>query len=506
MAKVRGQRTAESYISKDLIKRARSRANLTQFRGKKTIQAESVERKPGPFSPVYKNDIIRFLGDHYFIPETRSPVKLESWQRKRIFEPLFELDPETGFRKYSLGLIGLPKKNSKSTMASMIANFFLFQDEEFGEIILTANSKDQSSWIIFSKLEKSLRMNPSQHKEVKILDDAIEVKRTGTVARIVAPNYRTASGQNPSLTLYDELWAFELDTARKFWDELTESPVRKQPLALVFSYAGWDEDSLLYELYQKGLKKEDPKMFFLWENRNLASWITKDYLRTQKKRLRPNTYLRLHENRWTSSESAFIPLEQWDGCVDRTHKPLIPGEIPCPPLYVSIDIGVKHDSSAVVGVYRDRNLIKLALAECWIPSKKQPLDIDESIGRYLRSVNKNFNLKIVYYDPYQCHQLATELKKEGIRMEEFPQTTDRLTQMGQNLYNLITGGNLLLYPHKEMRKHAEKTLAKETQRGFRLIKGKASQRIDLIIALAMCCQGCVQKAQSRPGRVYIIGE
>ncbi len=486
--------------------RDRQKANLNKGREKRAIKVNDIRRKPGPFSPVYNNNIIRFLEDHYYIPETKAPVKLEGWQKEKIFIPLFELDPETGLRRYNLGLVGLPKKNAKSTMAAMIANYFLFQDEEFGEIILTANSKDQSSWIIFDKLKKSLLMNREQFKHVKILDDAIEVKKTRTVARIIAPNYRTASGTNPSLTLWDELWAFELDTARKFWDELSESPVRKQPLALVFSYAGFDEDSLLFELYKSGLEGKDPKMFFLWEHKNLASWITKDYLRTQKRRLRPNTYLRLHENRWTSSESAFIPLEQWDDCVDRTHKPLIPGVIPSPPLYCSIDIGIKHDSSAVVGVYRDRSLVKLGMAECWIPSKKQPLDIDESVGRYLREANKSFNLKVVYYDPYQCHQLATELKKEGIRMEEFPQTTDRLTQMGQNLYNLITGGNLLLYPHGEMRRHAEKTLAKEVQRGFRLIKGKASQRIDLIIALAMACQGCVQKAQSKPGRVYIVGD
>ena len=191
----------------------------------------------------------------------------------------------------------------------------------------------------------------------------------------------------------------------------------------------------------------------------------------------------------------------------RSQKPLIPGVIPSPPLYCSIDVGIKHDSSAVVGVYRDKNMVKLALAQSWIPSKKNPLDIDETVGRYLRSVNKDFNLKIVYFDPWQCHQLATELKKEGLRMEEFPQTTDRLTQMGQNLYNLVTGRNLLLYPHKEMRNEAQKTLAKESQRGFRIVKKKASERIDLIISLAMACQGCVQKAQSsRPGKVWIAGE
>ncbi|MBA7691154.1 hypothetical protein ES703_99694 [subsurface metagenome] len=341
---------------------------------------------------------------------------------------------------------------------------------------------------------------------MNITKDAIERPATGSVVRCL-PTEVSAAGLNPNLVIFDELWSYDLESMTRFFEELTTVPTRKHPLILIVSYAGFGEDSLLYSLYKKGLEGKDSTYFYYWSHKNLMKWQSKAYLKQQRGRLRPNTYLRLHENRWTSSESAFIPLEQWDECVDRSHKPLIPGVIPSPPLYCAIDIGIKHDSSAVTGVYRDKNMVKLALAQSWVPSRKNPLDIDETVGRHLRSLNKDFNLKIVYYDPWQCHQLATELKKEGIKMQEFNQTTDKLTQMGQNLYNLIMGGNLLLYPHKEMRRHAEKTLAKETQRGFRLIKGKASERIDLIISLAMSCQGCVQKAKSsKPGRVYIVGD
>lgn len=485
----RGYRPKSSFISSDPEKRARSLANLKQGREKRPIKTK-IEKKPDPFSPVYRDNIIGFLEDHYCIPETKAPVKLEDWQKKKIFIPLFEVDPETGLRKYSLGLIGLPKKNSKSTMAAMIANYFLFQDEEFGEILLTANSRDQSSWIIFDKLKKSLLMNPEQLKHVRIFDDLIEVKNTGTVARIVAPNYRTASGTNPSLTLYDELWAFELDTARKFWDELTESPARKQPLALVFSYAGFDEDSLLFELYKSGLEGKDPKMFFLWEHKNLASWITKGYLDSQRKRLRPGTYKRLHKNEWSSGEEAFIEMDLWDNCVDKKHNPILPDrEIA---LVVGVDIGITHDTCAVVGVTKNENKVLLACQKKWQPTKKNPIDLEETVEAYIKELNKDYNVEEVLYDPYQFHRSAMTLQKESINMVEFPQTTDRLTSMSQNLYDLIKGGNLVLYRDKEMKQHAQKATAKETPRGWRIVKKKASHKIDLIIALAMSCQGAAK--------------
>ncbi len=488
-------RPASSYLGTSEEARQTQLANLLRGRAKRA--RKSLVKPPSLKNPAYRTDIIKFAEEQFYIPETRKPIVLESFQKKDILQPIFY-----GETRPTMALVGQTKKSGKSTLAAMVAAWQLFCGEDYSETYMAARDLQQGQWIVFSKLVKAIEMNPNMLLNVNITKDAVERPATGSVVRCL-PTEISAAGLNPNLVIFDELWSYDLESMTRFFEEMTTVPTREHPLTLIVSYAGYDEDSLLYELYKKGQKGGDPTFFFYWDHKNRMPWQTKKYLKQQRGRLRPNTYLRLHENRWTSSESAFIPLEEWDNCVDRSHKPLIPGVIPSPPLYCSIDIGIKHDSSAVTGVYRDKSTVKLALAECWIPSKKQPLDIDETVGRYLREANKNFNLKVVYFDPYQCHQLATELKKEGIKMQEFPQTTDRLTQMGQNLYNLITGGNLLLYPHKEMRKHAEKTLAKETQRGFRLIKGKASQRIDLIISLAMSCSGCIEKAQSKPGRIYV---
>lgn len=386
-------------------------------------------------------------------------------------------------RRYNLAVVGLPKKNSKSTMASMVANYFLFQDEDYGEILLTANSKEQSSWVILAKLKKSLQMNSKQLSRVKIYEDAIEVKKTGTIARVIAPNYKTSSGTNHNLVIWDELWAMQLDNDRRFWDELTTVPTRKNPLSLVVSYAGFDEDSLLFDLYKKGLAKTDKEMFFFWSNKNLASWITKEYLASQRERLRPNTYLRLHENRWTSSESAFVSPEMWDACVDDNLRPILPGFEGT--LNVGIDIGTKHDSSCVVGVYREADRVILGCHKVWIPSKKNPIDIEETVEVYLKELYEKYNVDSFAYDPYQFHRSGISLAKLGLPMAEFPQTTDRLVLAGENLYSLIKGRNLSVYKDKEVRNHVLKAIAKETPRGFRLVKSKQSDRIDLSIALAM---------------------
>jgi phage terminase large subunit-like protein len=446
-----------------------------------------------PFDEIYRNDIVGYLQRHYYIPETKRPVQLEAWQ-KRIFERLLEIDSD-GIRKNTLGLLGLPKKNSKSTMAAMLANYFTFQGEDYGEIILTANSREQSSWIIMDKFRKSILMNPYQAEVCKVNDDFVENKKTGTVARVVAPNYRTGAGLNPSLTIFDELWGFDREAARRFWDELTTSPARKQPLTLIVTYAGFDEDSLLYELYKKGLEGKDKKMFFFWSHRNLASWVTDDYLKTQRQRLRPNTYLRLHENRWTESEEAFITDEAWDSCVDNNHFPMLPDK--SLPIIIGVDASIKNDSSGIVAVTKQGDRIVLVRHQKWQPSKKNPIDFEESLERYIKELNTQFTIKACYYDPYQFHRSAMTLSKDHIKMVEYPQTLDRLTVMSQNLYDLIMGRNLLLYPDEEMRKHAQKAIATETPRGWRIVKKQGSHKIDLIIALAIACQGAVNMNTAR---------
>jgi phage terminase large subunit-like protein len=481
-----GYRPKSSYISKDPEKRARQLAGLKSSPHSGRPVGTSTKDKD-PYNPEYK-DIIKYLENCYFIPETKSTVTLEPWQKEKIFIPLLETDND-GIRKNTLALVGLPKKNSKSTMASMLASYFLFQGEDYGEILLTANSREQSSWIIFSKLSRSILMNEYQSQHCRVTDDFIENRKTGTIARVVAPNYKTSAGFNPSLTIFDELWAYEKDSARKFYDEMTTSPARQQPLTVIFTYAGFDEDTLLYEIYKAGLEKKDKRMFFFWSHKNLASWVTTEYLNTQRRRLRPNTYLRLHENQWTASEEAFITDEAWDLCVDNNHRPLLPDK--SIPIIVGVDASIKNDSSGIVAVTKQGDRIVLVRHQKWQPSKKNPIDFEESLERYIKELDDSYTIKGVYYDPYQFHRSAMTLAKDHIKMVEYPQTMDRITSMSQNLYDLIMGRNLLLYPDAEMKKHAQKAIAMETPRGWRIVKKQSSHKIDLIIALAIACAGAI---------------
>ncbi|MBA7708787.1 hypothetical protein ES703_117691 [subsurface metagenome] len=448
--------------------------------------------------PAYRSDIIKFGQEHFFIPESKKAIVLEDFQKEKILKPLFY-----GEDRPTMALIGQTKKSGKSTLAAMVASWFLFQGENYSEIYLAARDKDQASWVVFSKLTKAIRMNPQMLARCKITSDSVGLPHKGSVLRCL-PTEVSAAGLNPNLVIFDELWSYDLESMTRFFEELTTVPTRKHPLILIVTYAGFDEDSLLYELYKKGLRNDDSTFFFYWDHENKMSWQTEKYLEQQRGRLRANTYLRLHENRWTSSEEAFIDIKDWDICADPGHKPALPNK--SIPIIVGVDIGISHDTCAVVAVTKEENRISLVNHRKWQPTKKNPIDLEETVEAYIKKLAEDYAIREVRYDPYQFHRSAMTLEKDGIKMIEFPQTSDRLVSMSQNLFDLISGHNLVLYQDKEMRQHAQKATAKESSRGWRIIKKKASHKIDLIIALAMAALGATEQKAKKKGRVYIVGD
>ncbi len=117
---------------------------------------------------------------------------------------------------------------------------------------------------------------------------------------------------------------------------------------------------------------------------------------------------------------------------------------------------------------------------------------------YLKELYKKFSIESINYDPFQFHRSGVSLAKEGLPMKEYAQSQSNLVEAGENLYSLIKGRNLSVYKDREVRDHVLKSIAQESSRGFRLVKSKQSERIDLAIALAMASVKAVDLDTGRP--------
>lgn len=459
-----------------------------------------------------KIDIVRFIED-LAIDEKGELIKLEDHQ-KRILRHVTEFN-ENGKLPYTTIVYSCPKKSGKTAIAAVFQTWWAFTVQPPDEIINAANDFDQSVGRVFKAAKGFIKRNPILRNEaVSIGRKEIELQN-GTIIKAIPSDYTGEAGANQGLAVFDELWGYLLERSRRLYEELTPVPTRKNSIRFVCTYAGWEgESELLEELYHQifdnhgnvkpGVERPfgndlpcytTGDLFVYWDHEPRMPWQTPEYYESQRRQLRPNTYLRLHENRWTSNESGLFDMEVWDSCVDPDYKPPLSNKRLS--LYCGVDASTKKDRSAVVTVYKEGNQIVLGPKRFWQPSKQVPMDLEETMEAYILWLHENFHLCRVRYDPYQFHRSATTLAKKGVRMEEFPQTTGNLVEISQNLFDLVQYGNLKLYFDDSLRKEAVSAIGKETPRGIRICKEKASQKIDQIVALAMAAHIAVKTPEMK---------
>jgi phage terminase large subunit-like protein len=340
--------------------------------------------------------------------------------------------------------------------------------------------------------------------EANITQARIEFPALKATIQAIGADYAGAAGGNPCIAVFDELWAYSTERRHRLWDELVPPPTRKIACRLTVTYAGFEGESTVLEtLYQRGLQQPlvDPDLhagdgiLMFWSHAPIAPWQTEAWLADMRRSLRPNAYLRVIENRFVTTESTFIDMAWWDMCVDLQATPIITERIV--PVWIGVDASVKRDSTAIVTVTWDEKAKKVRLIahRLFQPSPDEPLDFEVAIERTLLDLNQRFDVRKVWFDPYQMQTSAQRLQREGIEIEEFPQSVPNLTEASQNLYDLIKGRNLAVYPDADVRLAISRAVAVESARGWRIAKDKQSHKIDVVVALAMAALAAV-RAQS----------
>jgi hypothetical protein len=168
------------------------------------------------------------------------------------------------------------------------------------------------------------------------------------------------------------------------------------------------------------------------------------------------------------------------------------------PVWVGVDASVKRDSTAIVACTWCDELKKarLVMHRIFQPSAAQPLDFEATVEATLTDLQKRFQVREVRYDPYQMQAVSQRLLRSGVPMVEFNQTSANLTEASTNLYELIKGRNIIVYPDADVRLAIQRSIAVETPRGWRIAKEKTSHKIDVVVALGMAALGAVQAGGS----------
>ena len=260
-----------------------------------------------------------------------------------ILRAAFAFDA-AGRLPYDTIVYAAPKKSGKTAMNAALTLWWAFTQEAPNELLVVANDLEQAQGRVFRTACGMLERNPSLRSSAEISNKGIRLSN-GSLITPISSEYAGAAGSNHGLVSFDELWGFTLESARRLWDELTPVPTRRNSIRLVTTYAGWEgESQLLHDLYRLGVSgDEHPEGKGIQRSCDAAhraqpsgqvvhvlgphaphAVAEREILRVPTGDTDSRGPTRLHENRWTTSESTFITPALWDGCVEAHRRPLPP--------------------------------------------------------------------------------------------------------------------------------------------------------------------------------------
>lgn len=445
-------------------------------------------------------------------------LEWELWQREWLRE-LF-LKYNTGERVYRQALLGIARKNGKSTLSAALALYGLVGTNERGpEVYAAASTKDQAR-IVFDQAREFVQSSPGLQDFLIVQRDRIICRSNNGVFRVLSADGPSQHGLNPSLVVIDELWAHK--DPELYYALTTAQGARDNPLVINITTAGFDRETVCYDLYRRGQELRDKgpaamrkaKLFFKWfeaapdaavDDRsgwmaaNPSEWITLDNLEHEYETLPESVFRRLHLNQWTESEDAWIKPYQWDKLEGR------PADLrDMEWVVMGIDVGIRRDSAAVVYCGWKNGILQVR-QEIWVPEEEaEGFGVSDIRAMVMSRAAELGNVREIAYDPFSFRESAEIMADAGLPVEEFPQNASRMGPASEGLFELVVENRLVHDDDKRMRDQVLSAVTQPTERGgWRISKRKSLERIDGAVALAMAALRAME-LQFEPWRQAVL--
>ena len=438
-----------------------------------------------------------------------SPLVLRDWQ-KELLRHLFARDEDDGLR-HRIALLGLPRKNGKSALGSIIAAFALMDVKTQGAEIYSVAADRQQARIVFEDTKRMIA-NSELNEHVKIYRDAILVPATNNVYRVLSADAPRHEGLSPTMVIFDELHA---QPNRKLWDvmSLAQGARGKKAMMIAITTAGVKIDSegkesIAYESYNYGKKiikgeVDDPTFFMAWyeapqeaDHTLEETWMlsnpgygdicaASDFASAVKRT--PEAEFRTKRcNQWVNTQSAWLPTGAWDKLA--AEVALDPEE----EYILGFDGSYANDSTALVAVTipKGEELPKVMTIKVW---EKDFQNEDDSwrvsineVKETIIETTQNYPLvREIVCDPYRWAVMMQELEEMGLPIVEFK--TNLLNLMipaTQTVYEAILEEKLVHDGNPILARHIDNCVVKNDHRGQRVTKESSTSKKKIDAAIA----------------------
>lgn len=472
------------------------------------------------------------------------PLKLSDWQANGIIRPLFGWKRADGTRRYRTAYIQIPRKAGKSTLAAGIALYLLLADGEPGaEVYSAAADRDQAA-IVFDMAKQMADAAPAVRKRVQAFKRALTVPGTASSYKVLSSEAYTKHGLSAHGIVVDEVHALP---NRELWDVLTTSTgARRQPLTVAITTAGFDRNSLCYELYDYACKvrdgiidapaflpviyeaaaDDDWKAPATWRKAHpgLGVSVKEEYfeaecMKAQQLPSYENTFRRLLLNQWTEQDVRWMPMHEWDAC--GTPLPDLTGR----PCFAGLDLSTTTDITALVLAFPDGPRLHL-LPFFWVPKEgitkrarrdRVPYDVWQRDGliegtegnvvdydvirKRINELAEKYQIKEIALDRWNATQLSTQLAGDGFDMIAFGQGYASMTAPTKELEKRVLGRELCHGGNPVLRWMASNVSVTNDPAGnIKPDKAKSTERIDGIVAAMMALGRAMVADEVTPSR------
>ena len=482
------------------------------------VPAADVRRGDGADFCAFIEACCRVTKDSFAAP-AGSPIVIRPWTRKLLGHLLARRSDKR--LRHRQALIGLARKNVKSTTGAGIGLAGLVLGPQGGEVYSCAGDRDQAR-VVFGTARRMVELDPQLSEMLKLYRDVIEFPKTGSIYRVLSAEAYSKEGLNPHLVLFDEL---HVQPNRELWDVMAlASGARVDPLLLGITTAGvktdaTGRDSLCYTTYQYGRRVasgeiNDPAFFMAWwEPRNpdadhrleatqreanpgYADFIDPEDFRSAVLRTPENEFRTKRCNQWVSSTHAWLPVGAWADRVDE--RPIPDGA----DVVLGFDGSFNNDSTALVAV-EVGDKPHVTVVEAWerpqlagVEWQVPILEVEDSI----RAACRQWQVREIVCDPFRWARTYQVLESEKLPVVEFPQTAARMTPATTRFYEAVVNHTLTHDGDPRLARHLDNCVLRTDQRGARLSQEtkNSPRKIDLAVAAVMAFDRACQVEDRMP--------
>jgi phage terminase large subunit-like protein len=255
----------------------------------------------------------------------------------------------------------------------------------------------------------------------------------------------------------------------------------------------------MWDLVEHGRRRDDPSFVYVeyaapedcevddedaWAVANpaLHDFLFVDALRSTMRTTRETDFRRYRLGQWTQHADAWLPREAWLACA--AARP-IPDDAD---VVLGFDGSYSGDATAIVAVELG-DVPHLDVVRVWEPAEGVPgsqvpiVDVEDA----LREACKRWRVQTIVADPFRWARSLQLLADEGLPVEEFPQSPQRMTPATQRFGEAVLNRALTHSGHPDLARHVGNAVVKNDSRGHRIVKEHkdSTRRIDLAVAAVM---------------------